>query len=127
MDPRRITRTVHAFGVRDVVLGNSGVGASPRGLKDNAGRTPRKRQRETTLNCVLKTAPTCCGKRWEHKLDPVESIRIHRSRIVRSAYIRELRAIENREFIVKLLDRSEHRSSRTYADRLERWLSSEKK
>ena len=62
----------------------------------------------------------------EHKLDPSEFIRIHRSRIVRSACIRELRAIENREFIVKLLDQSEHRSSRTYADRLEYWLSSER-
>jgi two-component system, LytTR family, response regulator len=36
----------------------------------------------------------------------------------------ELRSIENREFAVKLSDGSEHRSSRTYADGLERWLSS---
>jgi DNA-binding LytR/AlgR family response regulator len=53
----------------------------------------------------------------ERKLDFAEFIRIHRSRIVQSACIRELRAIENRESIVKLLDQSEHRSSRTYAGR----------
>jgi two-component system LytT family response regulator len=43
---------------------------------------------------------------------------------VRSKGILELQSIENREFKVKLSDGSEHRSSRTYADRLERWLSS---
>lgn len=60
----------------------------------------------------------------EQRLDPAKFIRIHRSRIVRSSGIVELRSIENREFTVKLSDGSEHRSSRTYADRLERWLSS---
>ena len=60
----------------------------------------------------------------EQRLDPGKFIRIHRSRIVRSRSIVELRSIENREFTVKLLDGSEHRSSRTYADRLEHWLSS---
>jgi two-component system LytT family response regulator len=60
----------------------------------------------------------------EQRLDPAKFIRIHRSRIVRSKGILELRSIENREFTVKLSDGSEHRSSRTYADRLERWLSS---
>ena len=60
----------------------------------------------------------------EQRLDPAKFIRIHRSRIVRSKGIVELRSIENREFTVKLSDGSEHRSSRTYADRLERWLSS---
>ena len=58
------------------------------------------------------------------RLDPAKFIRIHRSRIVRSTGIVELRAIENREFTVKLSDGSEHRSSRTYADGLERWLLS---
>ncbi len=58
------------------------------------------------------------------RLDPAKFIRIHRSRIVRSTGIVELRAIENREFTVKLSDGSEHRSSRTYADRLECWLLS---
>jgi hypothetical protein len=43
---------------------------------------------------------------------------------VRKACILELRSIENREFTVKLADGSEHRSSRTYADHLEKWLSS---
>jgi two-component system LytT family response regulator len=60
----------------------------------------------------------------EQRLDPAKFICIHRSRIVQSRVIVELRSIENREFIVTLSDDSEHRSSRTYADRLERWLSS---
>jgi two-component system, LytTR family, response regulator len=60
----------------------------------------------------------------EQRLDPAKFIRIHRSRIVQSRVIVELRSIENREFMVMLSDGSEHRSSRTYADRLERWLSS---
>ena len=62
----------------------------------------------------------------EQRLDPAKFIRIHRSRIVRSKGIVELRSIENREFTVKLSDGSEHRSSRTYADRLERWLASDR-
>jgi two-component system LytT family response regulator len=61
----------------------------------------------------------------EEKLDPAKFMRIHRSRIVRSDGIVELRSIENREFTVKLSDGSEHRSSRTYADRLEKWMASE--
>jgi two-component system LytT family response regulator len=61
----------------------------------------------------------------EEKLDPAKFMRIHRSRIVRSDGIVELRSIENREFTVKLSDGSEHRSSRTYADQLEKWLASE--
>jgi two-component system LytT family response regulator len=60
----------------------------------------------------------------EQRLDPAKFIRIHRSRIVQSRVIVELRSIENREYMVMLSDGSEHRSSRTYADRLERWLSS---
>ena len=59
----------------------------------------------------------------EQKLDPTQFLRIHRSRIVRAGRIRELRAIDNREYLVKLSDGSEHRSSRTYADRLDNWLS----
>jgi len=62
----------------------------------------------------------------EQKLDPVQFLRIHRSRIVRVGCVRELRAIDNREYLVKLSDGSEHRSSRSYADRLDNWLSSEK-
>jgi len=60
----------------------------------------------------------------EQKLDPTKCI--HRSRIVRIKGILELRGIDNREFLVKLSDGSGHRSSRTYADRLECWLSSGK-
>ena len=62
----------------------------------------------------------------ELKLDPLQFLRIHRSKIVRVGCVRELRAIDNREYLVTLSDGSEHRSSRTYADRLEDWLSSEK-
>jgi two-component system, LytTR family, response regulator len=61
----------------------------------------------------------------EEKLDPAHFLRIHRSRIVRMRCIRELRSIDNREYIVKLQDGSEHRSGRSYADRLDSWLSSE--
>jgi two-component system, LytTR family, response regulator len=58
----------------------------------------------------------------EQELDPEEFMRIHRSRIVRVAAIRELRPLENREYVVKLADGSEHRASRTHADRLHAWL-----
>lgn len=58
----------------------------------------------------------------EQKLDPAKFIRIHRSRIVRSGCIVELRGIDNREYLVKLSDGSQHRSSRSYARRLEEWL-----
>jgi len=60
----------------------------------------------------------------EEKLDPTEFLRIHRSRIVRARCIRELRSIDNREYLVKLKDSSEHRSGRSFADRLDSWLSS---
>jgi two-component system LytT family response regulator len=59
----------------------------------------------------------------QQNLDPAKFLRIHRSRIVRKGCIVELRGIDNREYIVKLSDGSEHRSSRTYADRLEQWLN----
>ena len=62
----------------------------------------------------------------EQRLDPAKFLRIHRSRIVQSRSIMELRSIENREFTLKLSDGSEHRSSRTYADRLELWLTSDR-
>jgi len=45
---------------------------------------------------------------------------------VRVACIRELHPIDNREYLVRLADGSEHRSSRSYADQLENWLSSGK-
>ena len=59
----------------------------------------------------------------EQKLDPAKFLRIHRSRIVRSTCVRELQALDNREYLVKLSDGSEHRSSRSYAGRLDEWLS----
>jgi two-component system LytT family response regulator len=62
----------------------------------------------------------------EHKLNPQEFLRIHRSRIVRLELIEEARSIDNREYLVRLSDGSEHRSGRTYADRLEGWLASGK-
>jgi two-component system LytT family response regulator len=58
----------------------------------------------------------------EQKLDPGKFARIHRSRIVRLDRILELRTIENGEYMLRLHDGSQHRASRTYADRLERWL-----
>ena len=61
----------------------------------------------------------------ELRLDPAKFLRIHRSRIVQSRSILELRSIENHEFKLKLSDGSVHRSSRTYANRLERWMSSD--
>jgi two-component system, LytTR family, response regulator len=62
-------------------------------------------------------------KSMEKKLDPQQFLRIHRSRIVRLDLIQEAQSIDNREYLVKLADGSEHRSGRTYADRLERWLA----
>lgn len=59
----------------------------------------------------------------QQKLNPKLFVRIHRSRIIRGDFIRELRLIDNREYVVKLSDGSEHRSSRTYADQLEGWLA----
>jgi two-component system LytT family response regulator len=60
----------------------------------------------------------------EAKLDPALFIRIHRSRIVRTSCIRALIAVDNREYKINLSDGSEHRSSRTYADRINAWLNS---
>lgn len=77
----------------------------------SAGRNHLLRE---TLNCL------------EQKLDPSQFLRIHRSKIVRVGCIRELKSIDNREYLVRLADGSEHRSSRSYADRLENWVSSGK-
>jgi len=71
---------------------------------------------------LLRETMNCLGQ----KLDPAGFARIHRSKIINLARILELRSIENREYIVKLSDGSQHRSSRTYADQLERWLDSER-
>jgi two-component system, LytTR family, response regulator len=61
-------------------------------------------------------------KSMEQKLDPGQFLRIHRSRIVRVELIQDALSIENRG----LSDGSEHRSGRTYADRLENWVTSGK-
>jgi two-component system, LytTR family, response regulator len=58
----------------------------------------------------------------EQKLDPQQFLRIHRSRIVRLELIQEAQSVDNREYMVRLSDGTEHRSGRTYADRLENWL-----
>ena len=58
----------------------------------------------------------------QQRLDPARFVRIHRSRIVRWDQIVELTRQENGEYRVKLLDGTEHRSSRTYAPTLENWL-----
>ncbi|HEX8816482.1 MAG TPA: LytTR family DNA-binding domain-containing protein [Terriglobales bacterium] len=62
----------------------------------------------------------------EQKLDPADFLRIHRSRLIRTACVTELRSIDNREYIIRLSDGSEHRSSRTYSDQVEKWLTGEK-
>lgn len=61
-------------------------------------------------------------KSLEQKLDPARFARIHRSRIVSLACVLELRSLENRDYVIKLSDGSKHRCSRTYANRIERWL-----
>jgi hypothetical protein len=61
-------------------------------------------------------------KSLEQRLDPARFARIHRSRIVSLPCILELRTIENREYIVKLSNGSQHRCSRTYAARIDSWL-----
>jgi two-component system, LytTR family, response regulator len=59
----------------------------------------------------------------EQKLDPAKFLRIHRSRIVCTDRIVELSSIDNREYLIKLADGSQHRSSRTYAENLDKWLT----
>jgi hypothetical protein len=54
----------------------------------------------------------------QQKLDPARFVRIHRSRIVRWDQIVELSSREGGEYVVKLHDGSEHRSSRTYSGAL---------
>jgi two-component system LytT family response regulator len=58
----------------------------------------------------------------ETRLDPSRFVRIHRSTIIRAECIRELHTLPNRELLVRLLDGTELKVSRSYRDRLDDWL-----
>ena len=58
----------------------------------------------------------------ETKLEPTRFARIHRSKIVNLSRIVEMRSVDNGEYIVKLRDGTQHRSSRTRSHKLEEWL-----
>jgi len=58
----------------------------------------------------------------ETRLDPRKLVRIHRSTIVQVSRIKELHTLPNREFRVRLIDGTDLKVSRTYRDRLDRWL-----
>jgi two-component system, LytTR family, response regulator len=62
----------------------------------------------------------------EQELDPAKFLRIHRSRIVRTECIVELCANDNREYVIKLNDGTQHRSGRTYAGEVDKWLKTGK-
>jgi len=59
----------------------------------------------------------------ETRLDPEKFVRIHRSAIVQVSRICELRTLPNRELRIRLTGGAELKVSRTYRDRLDRWLS----
>ncbi len=63
-------------------------------------------------------------KSLQQRLDRSQFLRIHRSRIVRIDQIHELIPLNNGEYRVKLLDGSEHRSSRTYTNVIAEWMRS---
>jgi two-component system LytT family response regulator len=58
----------------------------------------------------------------EFQLDPARFLRIHRSAIVQTSRIRELVALDNREFLIRLANGKELKTSRSYSDRIEKWL-----
>jgi two-component system, LytTR family, response regulator len=58
----------------------------------------------------------------EAQVDPARFLRIHRSAIVQTSRIRELVALDNREFLIRLADGKELKTSRSYSDRIEKWL-----
>ena len=58
----------------------------------------------------------------EERLDPGRFVRIHQSRIVRRDQIAEILSEDDGEYVIKLLDGSEHRCSRTYSRMLTTWL-----
>jgi len=59
----------------------------------------------------------------ETRLDPEKFVRIHRSAIVQIAKVCELRSLPNRELRLRLTSGTDLKVSRTYRDRLDRWLS----
>src|SRR5215831_5134420 len=59
----------------------------------------------------------------EELLDPEKFVRIHRSAIVQVSRITELRTLPNRELRLRLSSGADLKVSRTYRDRLDRWLS----
>jgi len=61
----------------------------------------------------------------ETRLDPSRFVRIHRSTIVQVSRIRDLQSLPNRELRLTLIDGTELKVSRSYRDRLDRWLSKE--
>lgn len=58
----------------------------------------------------------------ELQMDPARFLRIHRSAMVQTSRIRELVALDNREFLIRLADGKELKTSRSYSDRIEKWL-----
>ena len=58
----------------------------------------------------------------ESKLDPKRFLRIHRSAMVHATKIREVVSLGNREFMVRLGDGTQIKASRSYSERIERWL-----
>jgi two-component system LytT family response regulator len=60
--------------------------------------------------------------KMESQLDPARFLRIHRSTIVQTSRIRELVALDNREFLLRLADGKELKTSRSYSDRIDKWL-----
>ena len=60
--------------------------------------------------------------KMESQLDPTRFLRIHRSTIVQTSRIRELVALDNREFLLRLADGKELKTSRSYSDRIDKWL-----
>ena len=60
--------------------------------------------------------------KMESQLDPARFLRIHRSTIVQTSRIRELVALDNREFLLRLSDGKELKTSRSYSERIEKWL-----
>src|SRR5262249_26339200 len=61
----------------------------------------------------------------EERLDDEKFVRIHRCAIVQVSRICELRTLPNRELRLRLSSGADLRVSRTYRDRLDRWLAGE--